>query len=293
MKPAPFAYVDPRTVEDAIALLEEHGMDAKMLAGGQSLVPLLNMRLARPAVLVDINRVAGLDYIRDVDGTIAIGAMTRQRAAERSEVVREKLPLLHEAMTFIAHPQIRNRGTIGGSLAHADPAAELPAIALVLEAEFQIAGPSGTRTVPAKDFFVTYLTSCLEPSEILTEVRFPLLPPGAGWSFIELSRRHGDFALAGVAATLTLSNSGTIADARIALFGVGATALRANAAEAMLHGQRPSEQLFAEAGASAAQSIEEPLSDIHASAEYRRDLARVLTRRALTEAAARASGAAS
>ena len=181
MKPAPFAYADPRTVADAIALLEEHGMDAKVLAGGQSLVPLLNMRLARPALLVDINRIEGLDYIRESGGAIAIGAMTRQRAVERSALVREKLPLLHEAMTFIAHPQIRNRGTIGGSLAHADPAAELPAVALVLQAEFQIAGPGGTRTVAAQDFFVTYLTSCLEASEILTEVRFPPLPPGTGW----------------------------------------------------------------------------------------------------------------
>jgi carbon-monoxide dehydrogenase medium subunit len=291
MKPAPFAYFDPRSVADAVALLEEHGVDAKVLAGGQSLVPLLNMRLARPAVLVDINRIDGLDYIRETDGAIAFGAMTRQRAVERSELVREKLPLLHETMTFIAHPQIRNRGTIGGSLAHADPAAELPAIALVLEAEFQIVGPNGTRTVAAKDFFVTYLTACLEPSEILTEVRFPVQPPGAGWSFIELSRRHGDFALAGVAVTLTLANEGAIADARIALFGVGATALRANDAEAMLRGQRSGEQLFAEASAAAAASIEEALSDIHASAEYRRDLARVLTRRALTEAAARAAGA--
>jgi carbon-monoxide dehydrogenase medium subunit len=290
MKPAPFAYFDPRTLADAVALLEEHGLDAKVLAGGQSLVPLLNMRLARPAVLVDINRIDGLDYIRDDGASIAIGAMTRQRTVEQSLLVREKLPLLHEAMTYIAHPQIRNRGTIGGSLAHADPAAELPAIAQVLEAEFTIAGPGGTRAVASKDFFVTYLTSCLEPNEVLTEVRFPLLPANTGWSFIELSRRHGDFALAGVAATMTLNGS-DIAEARIALFGVGPTALRAYDAEAMLRGQRPSPTLFGEAGASAAAAIEEPLSDIHASAEYRRDLARVLTRRALIEAASRASGA--
>jgi len=291
MKPAPFAYFDPRTVADAVALLEEHGMDAKVLAGGQSLVPLLNMRMARPAVLVDINRIDGLDYIRDDGDAIAFGAMTRQRAVERSRLVREKLPLLHEAMTFIAHPQIRNRGTIGGSLAHADPAAELPAIAQVLEAEFVIAGPGGTRTAASKDFFVTYLTSCLEPNEILTEVRFPLLPPSTGWSFIELSRRHGDFALAGVAATLTLSG-GSIADARVGLFGVGATALRATEAEVLLRGQRPDAAIFEDAGTSAAAAIDEPLSDIHASAEYRRDLARVLTRRALAESASRAGAAA-
>jgi CO/xanthine dehydrogenase FAD-binding subunit len=290
MKPAPFAYFEPRTVADAVALLEEHGLDAKVLAGGQSLVPLLNMRLARPAVLVDINRIDGLDYIRDDGDALAFGAMTRQRAVERSALVREKLPLLHEAMSFIAHPQIRNRGTIGGSLAHADPAAELPAIAQVHEAEFAITGPGGPRRVASKDFFVTYLTSCLEPNEILTEIRFPVLPTNTGCSFIELSRRHGDFALAGVAVTLALSG-GSIADARIGLFGVGATALRAHDAESMLLGQRPGEALFGEAGASAAAAIDEPLSDIHASSEYRRDLARVLTRRALSEAAARGAAA--
>lgn len=290
MKPAPFAYFDPRTLDDAIALLDEHGMDAKVLAGGQSLVPLLNMRLARPAVLIDMNRVDGLDYIRDDGDAIAFGAMTRQRDVERSPLVQEKLPLLHEAMRYIAHPQIRNRGTIGGSLAHADPAAELPAVARVLEAEFTIAGPGGTRSVTANDFFVTYLTSCLEPNEVLTEVRFPVLSKDTGWSFIELSRRHGDFALAGVAATIALSG-GMISDARIGLFGVGATALRAIEAEAILRGQRPDGGLFARAGESAAAAIEEPLSDIHASAEYRRDLARVLTARALAEAAARAGAA--
>ncbi|HEY8173300.1 MAG TPA: xanthine dehydrogenase family protein subunit M [Dehalococcoidia bacterium] len=288
MKPAPFAYFDPRTLEDAIALLDEHGADAKVLAGGQSLVPLLNMRLARPAVLVDINRIDGLDYIRDDGVAIAFGAMTRQREVERSPLVREKLPLLHEAMTYIAHPQIRNRGTIGGSLAHADPAAELPAVAQVLEAEFVIAGPGGSRTVTSNDFFVTYLTSCLEPNEVLTEVRFPVMSPDSGWSFIELSRRHGDFALAGVAVTMRLTG-GQIADARIGLFGVDATALRAAEAEALLRGQRPDEALFARAGEAAALAIEEPLSDIHASAEFRRDLARVLTQRALSEAAGRAT----
>jgi carbon-monoxide dehydrogenase medium subunit len=290
MKPPPFAYFDPRTLDEAVALLNEHGLDAKVLAGGQSLVPLLNMRLARPAVLVDLNRIDGLGYVRETNGAIAIGAMTRQRTAERSPLVREKLPLLHAATTFIAHPQIRNRGTVGGSLAHADPAAELPAVALALEAEFAVAGPNGARTVAAKDFFVTYLTTCLEPAEVVTEVRFPAQPERSGWAFVELSRRHGDFALAGVAATLTL-DSGTISDARIALFGVGATALRASAAESMLRGQRPDDALFEEASRAAAEAIEEPLSDIHASAEYRRDLARVLTRRALTDAVARANGA--
>jgi carbon-monoxide dehydrogenase medium subunit len=291
MKPAPFAYFDPRSLGEAVALLEEHGAEAKLIAGGQSLMPLLNMRLARPAAVVDLNRIEGLDYIREEDGWLAIGAMTRQRAIERSEIVRKRQPLLHAATKLIAHPQIRNRGTIGGSLAHADPAAEYPAVALALDGQVTVTGPGGERTIAASDLFVTYLTTSLEPAEIVTEARLPVLPERTGWSFIELSRRHGDFALAGVAATLTLARGGACSDARIALFGVGATAVRATAAEALLRGERPNAELFAAAGAAAQREIAEPLSDIHASAEYRRHLVGVLTRRALIQAAARAGGA--
>ena len=293
MKPAPFAYADPRTVEDAVALLAEHGVDVKAIAGGQSLMPLLNMRLARPSVVVDLNRVEGLDYIRQEDGWLTIGAMTRQRAIERSDLVQRAQPLLHAATRCIAHPQIRNRGTIGGSLAHADPAAEYPAVALLLDAELRIAGPSGARTVPARDFFVTYLTTALEPEELVTGVRVPVLPERTGWSFLEVSRRHGDFALAGAAATLTLSAGGECASARIVLFGVAPTPVRAEAAEALLTGERPGAVLFEEAGRLAGEGLDEALSDVHASAEYRRHLARVLTRRALTEADSRAKGATS
>lgn len=291
MKPAPFEYFDPPTVAEAIALLKEHGGDAKVLAGGQSLMPLLNMRLARPQVVIDLNRVAGLDYIREENGWIAIGALTRQRAVERSELVRTRQPLLHAATRFIAHPQIRNRGTVGGSLAHADPAAEYPAVALALDAELVATGPGGVRVISASDFFVTYLTTALEPAEVLTEARVLVLPARTGWSFQEVSRRHGDFALAGVAATLTLDRGGVCSASRIALFGVASTPVRAREAEELLVGSKPDERLLAEAAQRAAAGLDAPLSDVHASEEYRRHLAKVLTHRALVEALVRAEAA--
>jgi carbon-monoxide dehydrogenase medium subunit len=290
MKPPSFDYAAPKTVDEAVSLLTAHEGDAKILAGGQSLMPLLNMRLARPGLLVDIARIDGLAEIREADGGLVIGAMTRQRAVEHSELVRSRFPLLHTAILNIAHPQNRNQGTVGGSLAHADPAAELPAMALAYDAEFRAVGPAGERRIKAADFFVTYLTTALEPTEILTEVRFPALPPRTGWSFIELARRHGDFALTGVVAQLATDSGGRCSAARLVLFGVGTTAVRTRAAEQLLIGEKPSESLFERAGQTASQEIDEPLSDVHASAEYRRDLARVLTRRALAEAASRAAG---
>jgi carbon-monoxide dehydrogenase medium subunit len=292
MKPPSFDYAAPKTVGEAVALLQQHEGEAKILAGGQSLMPLLNMRLARPGLLVDAARVDGLDFIREIDGSVAIGAMTRQRSVEFSELVRTRHPLLHAATHHIAHPQNRNQGTVGGSLAHADPAAELPATALALDAEFRAVGPNGERRIKAADFFVTYLTTALEPSEVLTEVRFPALPGRAGWSFMELARRHGDFALAGVVTYLTLDGGMRCSGARIVLFGVGATPVRAAAAERLLVGDTLGDTLFEHAGRTASEEIDEPLSDVHASAEYRRDLARVLTRRALAEAASRAASAA-
>jgi carbon-monoxide dehydrogenase medium subunit len=252
-------------------------------------MPLLNMRLARPGLLVDLARVESLDDIRAEGGGLAIGAMTTQRAVERSPLVAERSPVLHEAVRFIAHPQIRNRGTMGGSLAHADPAAECPAIAVALEAELRVVGPAGERTIPAQDFFVTYLTTALAPAEILTEVRFPAFAAGTGWSFMEIARRHGDFALAGVVATVRRERSGRCAAARLVLFGVGATPLRARAAEDALVGETLGEALFEHAASAAAAAVEEPLTDVHATADYRRDLARVLVRRALVEASARAA----
>jgi carbon-monoxide dehydrogenase medium subunit len=291
MKPPPFEYEAPTTLDQAISLLDENQFDAKLLAGGQSLMPLLNMRLARPALLIDLARIPGFDYLEDQRDALRIGAMTRQRAVELSPLVRERHPLLHAAIRHIAHPQNRNQGTVGGSLAHADPAAELPALALALDAEVTAVGPGGARKIAASDLFVTYLTTSLEPAEILTEVRWPTLRPRTGWSFTELARRHGDFALAGVIALVTLDNAGRCAEARIVLFGVGSTPIRATEDEQALAGETLGPQHFEHVARVAAEAIEEPLSDVHASAEYRLALAETLTRRALDEAAGMAARA--
>ena len=291
MKPPVFDYATPATLAEATALLVQYDGEAKVLSGGQSLVPLLNMRLARPAMLVDLARIPDLDYVRaDGDGFV-IGGMTRQRTVELAPQVQAQHPLLYATLLLIAHPQNRNQGTIGGSLAHADPAAELPALALALDATFQATGPNGARTIAAADFFLTYLTTSLEPNEILTAVRFPTLPKRTGWSILEVARRHGDFGLAGVVAIVGLAPDGRIAAARVVLFGVGATPIHAVAAEAMLAGQAAEPELFAAVGMRVAADLEEPLTDVHASADYRRDLARVLTGRALAEATVRARAA--
>ncbi len=287
MKPAPFEYAAPDTLEEAISLLEENEGDAKVLSGGQSLMPLLNMRLARPEVLVDLARLPDLDYVREEGGELVIGAMTRQRTVELDPIVRERHPLVYEATMNVAHPQNRNQGTFGGSLAHADPSAEYPALALALDAKFKAVGPDGERVIDADEFFVTYLTTDLEMSEILTEVRIPALPPGAAWSFTELARRHGDYALAGVTSFFTC-DGGKVSSARIVLFGVGATPVRAEKAEQAMVGQSPSSALFESVGKAVLDDIEEPQSDVHASAEQRRALAGVLTTRGLGDAARRA-----
>ncbi len=290
MKPAAFEYFAPRTVEQAVDLLAQHGDQAKVLAGGQSLVPLMNMRLARPAVIVDINRVDGLEYIVAAPAVLRIGALTRQRAAERSRLVAERCPLLRDALRLVGHVQIRNRGTVAGSIAHADPAAELTAVLTALDGEVVARGPGGTRVIAASDLFVTYLTTSLDPREIITEVRFPALPPGTGWSWMEIARRHGDFALAGVGVVLALGG-GVITEARIALTGVGPTPVRATSAERLLTGRAPSEGLWADA-AEAVRAAVDPDGDIHASAEYRRHVAGVLVQRALCEALTRVREAA-
>jgi len=290
VKPAPFEYFDPGTVEEAVSLLREHGEEAKILAGGQSLMPLLHMRMARPEALIDLSKVAGLEYIRETDGALAIGAMTTKRAVERSPLVHTRQPLLHAATRLIAHPQIRNRGTVGGSMAHADPAAEYPAVALVLDAELRAVGPDGERAIRAGDFFQGYLGTALEPAEVLIEVRFPVLMNGMGWAFQEVSRRHGDFAMTGAAVTLTVGDAASCREARIVLFGVGPAPIRARGAEQLLVGEALGEELLERAGRKASEDLDEPLTDVHASADYRRHLAEVLTRRTLTEAAGRASG---
>ena len=287
MKPPRFAYHDPDTRSEVLALLDTYTDDAKVLAGGQSLVPLLNMRLAQPAHLLDINRLPDLAYIREADGGLAIGSLTRQRDIERSSLVRSRCPLLAEAIPFIGHAPIRSRGTIGGSLAHADPAAELPAVLLALGGYVRAESHTGSRQIPAEAFFVSQLQTSLTPTELLTEAWFPIAPPRSGAAFIEVSRRHGDFALVGVAAQLTLYENGTIAAAHLALMGVAATAVRPQAAEASLLGQRLEEAAFT-AAAEQIVAYLDPDTDLHASAGYRRDVAVVLVNRALHTAANRA-----
>ena len=267
MKPAAFEYFAPESVDEAVDLLQAHADDAKVLAGGQSLVPLMNMRLARPAVIVDINRIHALEYIEAGPAALRIGALTRQRAAETSPLVADRCPLLRDALRLVGHAQIRNRGTIGGSIAHADPSAELTAVLAALGGDVTVQGPRGTRAIPAADLFVTYLTTSLDPGEVLTEVRFPVLAAGAGWSWMEIARRHGDFALAGVGVVLTI-HAGVLADVRIGLTGVGATPVRPSTAERLLTGRAPSDALWAEA-AEAVRAEVEPDGDIHASADYR------------------------
>jgi carbon-monoxide dehydrogenase medium subunit len=288
MKPPSFRYFAARSVEEALALLAEHGEEARVLAGGQSLVPLMNMRLVQPRVLVDINPISALAYVRPLDGGLAIGAMTRDATLERDTTVAARLPLLVEAVRSIGHPAIRNRSTAGGSIAHADPAAELPAVMVTLDAEFVVRGPAGSRTIAARDFFQGYLQTSLQAGELLTELRVPGLPAGTGSTFLEFSRREGDYALAGVTAVVVLAADGTIADARLGLCSVGPTPVRARDAEAVLRGQQPGPEAWAAAAAAVRAALADPPSDIHGSADYRRHLAGVLTERALATATARA-----
>lgn len=289
MKPPAFEYLDPNSVDEVLTLLKEHGEEAKVLAGGQSLVPLLNFRLVRPHYLVDINHITSLSYIREENGGLAIGAMTRQRAVERSALVRQYCPLLAEAMPFIGHTQIRNRGTIGGSLAHADPAAELPGVVTALKGELVVRGIDGYRVLSPDQFFVAYLTVALHPVELLVEVRLPAQPPRTGWAFLEVSRRHGDFALVGVAAVLSVDDGGVCTQAALTLTGVGPTPFPADEAARTLVGGRPDPDAFEEVGRKVSEGLR-PDADLHASAEYRKHVAGVLTRRALARAMEQASG---
>ena len=282
MKLSPVDYEAPGTVAEALDLLAEHQDDASVLAGGQSLIPLLALRLAQPAVLIDINGVEGLSGVSVTDGWVTIGATTREYVAEESATIAESVPLLAAALPLIGHEAIRSRGTVGGSLAHADPAAELPAVARALNAEFVVRGPSGERVVPAAEWFEGYLTTSRGPDELLTEVRFLAARPGTGTSFQEVARRHGDFAMVGLATSVTL-NVGTITDARLAFAGVSDVPARATAAEELLEGERPTAELFDEAARVAAADIDPP-SDLHGSAEYRKKVAAALVRRGLREA---------
>jgi carbon-monoxide dehydrogenase medium subunit len=292
VKPPPFGYDDPATVDEALDLLARHGDAARVLAGGQSLVPMLNFRLVRPGRLLDINRVSALaDIAATPDGGLRVGALVRQRALERSTLVRERAPLLAQALPYVGHPQIRTRGTLGGSLAHADPAAELPAVMVALDARLTLRRAGGERIVAAGDFVVAALTTVLAPDELLTEIALPRWPARTGASVLEVAKRHGDFALGGVAAALTLDGQGRVAAARIVCFGVGERPVRITDAERALAGGPPSAIAFAEAGRLASAAIK-PGDDIHASGAYRRRLAGVLTTRALAAALERAREAA-
>ena len=289
VKPPAFEYVAVASAGQAVAELAQHGDAAKLLAGGQSLMPILNFRLAAPARLVDLNRIETLAFIKERARGLAIGAMTRQRVVEKSPLVAARVPLLADALPWVGHSTIRNRGTLGGSLAHADPAGELPAVALCLDARFSVRGTRTKRTIEAREFFTGYLTTALAPTELLTEVWFPALPKASGSAWVEIARRHGDYALAGVAAVVTLKN-GVVREARLALTGVDAVPVRATAAEQLLAGA----PLSAESMAAAADAVRrqiEPHTDIHATAAYRRHVAGVLTVRALTRAGERARAA--
>jgi aerobic carbon-monoxide dehydrogenase medium subunit len=289
MKPAPFEYQAPTSVEAALEALARHGGEAKLLAGGQSLIPVMNFRLAQPALLVDINRLAELDFVRrGEDGELRIGALVRQRRLERDRLVAEAAPLLAEAVPFIAHPQIRNRGTFGGSLAHADPAAELPAIAVALRARFRLLKAGAERWVEAGDFFGGLFTTALEPDELLVEAAIPALAPRTGWAFLEVARRLGDYAQVGVAALVTLGEDGRCREARLVYLSVGDAPVEAREAARLLVGEEISSQAVAAAAEKASIDEIDPAGDVHATAEFRRHLARVLTGRALRRAAERA-----
>jgi len=286
VKPPVFEYTAVRSVDEAVAELARHGEAAKLLAGGQSLVPLLNMRLVAPGRLIDLNRVGELAHITARDGGVAIGAMTRQRAVERSAVVASQVPLLADALPWVGHFQIRNRGTIGGSLSHADPAAELPAVAVCLDARFIVRGPAGERVLGAGEFFRSQLTTALEPTELLLEVWFPAALPGAGSVWLELARRHGDYALVGVGAVVVMTGE-RIREARLVLTGVADKPVRAREAEALLAGEPITPARLAEAAEAVRRAID-PDGDIHATPEYRRHVAGVLVERAIRRAAGRA-----
>jgi CO/xanthine dehydrogenase FAD-binding subunit len=282
LKPAEFEYHRPRKIEEALSLLQEFGDEGKILAGGQSLMPLMNFRLAQPAHIIDINFIGGMDYTRRDKGVLRIGCLARQSRLLDNPIVRERCPLLAEALTYVGYEQIRNRGTLCGSLAHADPAAELPAVLLALDGFVTVGNLTTKREVAARDFFKSYLTTALSSDEMVVEASIPETPPGAGFSFAEFARRFGDFAIVGV-AVLLVRDQEKIADARIALTGVGDKPWREPGVERILIGERASTDLFGKIGVEIATRIN-PGSDIHASESYRPSLATVLTRRALIDA---------
>jgi len=291
MKPAPFEYFAPTTVEEALAHLAEYGYDAKVLAGGQSLVPMMNFRLVEPSVLVDLNNIPELAYIKpDEDGGLRLGAMVRHHRVETDSLVEEREPLLHETMPHIAFLQVRNRGTFGGSVSHADPSAELPSISVALDGRFRLRSRNGERWVPASEFFIGLFTTALEPDELLVEVALPPMLARSGWSFMEVARRPHDFALAGTAVVVSLDDDGRCEQARIVFLSAGESPMLAQRAAESLKGQTPTPESIQAASEIAASEEIDPSGDIHATADFRRHLANVLCRRALEQAFQRAAG---
>jgi carbon-monoxide dehydrogenase medium subunit len=290
MKPAPFDYYAPTTIEEALTQLADHGFDAKVLAGGQSLVPMMNFRLVQPSILVDLNNIPDLAYINpDENGGLRLGAMTRHHQVEVDPMVAERMPLLHEAMPKIGYPQIRNRGTFGGSISHADPSAELVSVSVALNGRFRLRSRKGERWVPANEFFIGLFTTVLEPDELLVEVALPPMPARSGWSMMEVARRRHDFALVGVAVVVSLDENGLCQQARMVFLSAGEGPMVAHQAADLLEGQAPTLEAFHAAAEMAASEDIDPGGDIHASAEFRRHLANVLARRALEQAFKRAA----
>ena len=288
MKPAPFEYYAPDSLEAALALKAEHGDEAKVLAGGQSLIPAMNFRVAQPSILIDLNKITELRYIEEKNGDLRVGAMTLQSEAERDTLLSKRTPLLHETIPNIAHPQIRNRGTIGGSLAHADPAAELPVVATALGARMRVQNKDGERWINVDDFFSGMFTISLSADEMLVEIAFPKTAANAGWAFVEVARRQGDYAMAGLAALLTLDETGICSSAKLVYLNVGDGPLSAEKAAESLIGAKPSKKIFSEAARIASQEEISPFGNVHASPDYQRHLSEVLTRRALSTAFERA-----
>lgn len=287
MKPPPFSYHDPKSIEDAVALLSQHE-NAKLLAGGQSLMPMLNMRYVLPDHVIDLNRIEGLSYIREDGDALEIGAMTRQRELEFSDVVASRCPLMREALLQVGHRQTRNRGTIGGSLSHLDPAAELPAVCMATDTTVRVQGPNGTREIPMAEFPVAYMTPAIEMDELVTSIRVPVWPQGHGYAFVEFARRHGDFAVASAAVLLTVDSAGKITRASVTVGGVATAPVRMTAIEQALIGEGGSEDRFRELCEACREM--DAMGDVYASAEYRQHLATVMSRRALVKAYGRAAG---
>ena len=289
MIPPSFEYLAPKTIPDAVALLQKHGDEAKILAGGHSLIPAMRLRLAEPGYLIDISGIGGLDYIQEESGQLRIGAMTCEAALEESEIVRSQYPLLLDTAKMIADPSVRNMATVGGNLAHGDPANDHPATMLALRASVVAEGPNGTREIKIDDFFPDFFTTALSEDEILTEIRIPSPPSASGGAYLKIERKVGDYAAAAVACQLNIDSSGSIENIGLGLTNVGSTPIRASSAEELLKGKKPDENMLAEAGRLAA-ADSEPMEDLRGSAEYKRALVNELTQRAIKLSLQRAEG---